>query len=118
MIIRRSYMRFKNYYTEGRNKWDTFTIKKGDKKWSFINTVTGKRYYIKLNDNETDVSAMQKFLKDILATPGTKPKTKGNIDYHEFAQKVLGKEKATVYIKSGNWEKIRKTWTLGEENEI
>lgn len=107
--------KFKDMYTEGRNKWDVFTIKKCDQRWSFINTASGKRYYIKLSDNVNDVGKMQQFLSDILAKPANLPKTQGKIDFNDFATKVIGKKKADVYIKSGNWDEIRKKWNLDEQ---
>ena len=106
--------RFKEYYTEGRNKWDVFSIKKCDQRWSICNTETNQRFYIKLGDNPNSISGIQKFLEDIIATPAYKPKTKGEIDFHEFAQKIMAKEKANIYVKSGMFDKIKSTWILDE----
>lgn len=104
-------MRFKEYITEGRDKWNLFTIKKGNDKWSFRNKETGKLNYIKINKFE-EIGSMQRFLQDVKATPPTFPKTKGEIDYYKFASDVVGKKQASVFIKSGKWEDIQKTWLL------
>ena len=106
-------MKFKDYLYEGRNRWDLFSIKRGaqHKKWSFRNTHTNKFNYIKINPNN-EVASMQKFLKSLLATPGTKPKTKGNIDYHDFAQQVIGGKIYKVYVKQGKFQDIQDAWVL------
>ena len=105
-------MRFKNFYIkEGRNKWEIFEIKRCDKRWTFRNTESGKINYIKI-DSDNEFGGMQRFLTDVLATPGSKPKTQGKINYHEFASDVLTGKKSKVYIKSGKFEQIQKTWIL------
>jgi len=107
-------MKFKEFYlTEGRNKWSIFEIKKTAKRWSLLNTETNQRHYIKLNDDPANVGSMQKFLEELLAKDHTRPKTKGDINFNEFATNVLTKEKAKIYVKSGNWERIKKAWVIG-----
>jgi len=107
-------MRFREFYlTEGRNKWSIFEIKKTAKRWSIYNTETNKRYYIKLGEDPANVGSMQKFLEDILATNETRPKTRGEIDFKEFATSVVTNEKAKIHVKSGNWDRIKKTWVIG-----
>jgi len=105
-------MGFKEYYTEGRNFWALFSIKKCNERWSILNIETNNRYYIKLGEDSNSIEGMQKFLESINATPASKPKTQGKIDFYEFAQNVMTNQKALIYIKSGNWDKIKQTWTL------
>lgn len=107
-------MKFKEFYTEGRNRWSVFELKMCEKRWSILNTESGQRFYIKVGEKPNDIGGMQKFLEQLLATPASLPKTKGEIDFHEFATKVVAKEKANIYVKSGMWDQIKKTWVLEE----
>jgi len=107
--------RFIDTYYEGRNPWMVFTIKKNESRWSFRNTETGKLNYIKVSEKDA-ITTMQRFLEDLGATPGSRPKTMGQIDYKKFAEDVVGGKKANVYVRSGKFETIQKTWLLGEKN--
>jgi hypothetical protein len=107
-------MRFKEYYTEGRNKWDMFQLRKCDKRWSFVNLETKQRYFIKIND-PNNAGGMQKFLEDILATDSTVPKTKGTVDFKIMADDIMSGKKSQIHVKSGMWDKIKKTWIVEEE---
>ena len=103
---------FKDFYLqEGRNAWNVFSIKRCESRWSFRNKDTGKLNYIKIKD-PTNLGAMQKFLEDIYATPGEKPKTRGEIDYKKFAEDILSGKKHSVYVKSGKFETIKRTWLI------
>ena len=107
-------MSFKEFYIkEGRNRWDLFSIKRGktNQRWAFRNTNTNKLNYIKINpDNE--MTSMQKFLLAVQATPGTIPKTYGNLSMSEFASKVISGEIYNVYVKQGHFQTIKDTWEL------
>lgn len=103
--------KFKEFYNEGRNKWSIFEIRRGEKKWTFFNTETGTWNVININKNKP-IASIQKFLMDICATPGELPKTKGDIDYFQFAHDVVNNNKPKIYVKSGMFEKIKKTWVL------
>lgn len=106
-------MRFKPFYmSEGRNKWNCFEVKRCTQRWSFKNIDSGKMYYMKLGDKVNDVGDMQKFLTDTLATDHTTPKTRGDIDYKQFAVDVINGKKSKVHIKSGKWNDLSKTWIL------
>ena len=105
-------MNFKNFYTEGRDNWSLFELKKTNKRWSFLNTESGKRYFINLGDNVNHVGGIQKFLEEIGATDNTIPKTKGTIDYNNFAMDVISGKKQNIHVKSSNWDSIKKTWLL------
>lgn len=107
-------MRFKDFLKEGRDYWFLFTIKRNGVKWTFRNTENGKWNYIKI-DPDNEFSSIQKFLKDINAKPGNTPKTKGDIDFHHFAQNVLDSKTYNVYVKKGMLDKIRDTWVLEGE---
>lgn len=103
---------FKDYYLkEGRNAWNVFSIKKCNSRWSFRNKDTGSINYIKIKD-ASNLGGMQKFLEDILATPGERPKTRGEIDYKKFAEDIMSGNKHKVYVKSGKFETIKKTWLV------
>jgi hypothetical protein len=105
-------MNFKDFYLiEGRNAWNIFKIKMNDKKWSFRNLETNQLYFIKINENNV-FDSLIKFLKDIEATPPTIPKTKGIINYDEFANNIMKGKYATVFVKSGMFEKIKNTWVI------
>jgi len=105
-------MKFKDVYYEGRNSWSNFTLKRTNKRWSFMNTESGQRYFVKLGDNTNHVGGIQRFLEEIGATDNTTPKTKGNIDYNQFAMDVVAGKKANVHVKSGMFEKIKGTWII------
>ena len=111
-------MNFKTYYTEGRNPWHLFSIKRGhkNKKWSFRDTQTNSIYYIKIDPNN-EIGSMQKFLKDLEATPGTIPKTKGDIDFYDFAVSVIIGDVYKIYVKSGKFQLIKDTWELKDYYE-
>ena len=104
-------MNFKDYLNEGRNRWDIFKIKKNNMKWSFRNQETNKVNYIKI-DAENPFNSLKKFLTDVQATPPTLPKTRGEIDYDQFAQDILDGNLGTVYIKSGMFDMIKSTWVI------
>jgi len=105
--------RFKEYFKEGRDKWDNFTLKRTNKRWSFNNTTSGKKYYIKLDGNNVNyIGDIQKFLNDLKATDGSTPKTKGEINYGEFAGQIVSGEKTNIHVKSGNFDKIKNTWII------
>ena len=103
---------FKEFYlTEGRDKWSLFELKRTSSRWSFQNLDTGKRYFVKLG-GENEFGSIQKFLMSILATPKHGAKSKGEINFLDFATEVLNGTKNTFYVKSSFWEKIKKTWEL------
>ncbi len=106
-------MNFKEFYTEGRHRWDLFSIKRGatNQRWSFRNTTTNAINFIKIDPNN-EIGSMQKFLKDIKATPGVRPKTQGNIDFHKFARDVIMGDSYKVYVKQGHFDDIKNTWIL------
>lgn len=104
-------MGWKDYISEGRNPWMLFTIKKGKDRWSFRNTQTNKLNYVKISPTN-EIGSMQNFLKELIATPGALPKTHGKINYYEFAREVVAGNKHKVYIKSGKFNDIQKTWLL------
>ena len=107
-------MKFKDVYFEGRNAWNNFQLTKTNKRWSFLNTESGKRYYIKLSDMTNHVGGIQRFLEELGATDSATPKTTGNINYNEFAMDVVAGKKANVHVKSGNFDRIKSTWILDE----
>lgn len=104
-------MSFKQIFNEGRDSWMVFSINKGKDRWSFKNLESNSINYIKINP-QLEIGSIQKFLEEILATPSTMPKTKGIINYSDFAVDVVAGKKSTVYIKKGMFEKIKKTWLL------
>jgi len=104
--------KFKEMYTEGRDNWNNFALKKTNKRWSFLNTESGKRYFIKLSDNVNHVGAIQKFLEDIGATDGNTPKTTGTVNYNELASDVISGKIANIHVKSGNFDKLKGMWDL------
>jgi len=104
-------MNFRDYLREGRNLWCIFKIKKNNQKWSFRNQETNKLYYIKIND-ENPFDSLKKFLVDVQATPPSLPKTRGDIDYAQFARDIIDGSTGTVYIKSGMFDVIKTTWFI------
>ena len=105
-------MRFKEFYLqEGRNAWNVFSIKKNESRWTFKNNDTGKLNFIAIKD-PSNIGGMQKFLEDLGATPGERPKTFGTIDYKQFAVDVIEGKKSKVYVRSGKFETIKKTWMV------
>lgn len=107
-------MKFKEFYTEGRNKWNMFELKKCDKRWSFVNTESGQRYFIKM-DEPNNVSNIQKFLEDVMATDDTTPKTKNPVDFKRLATEIISGNKTKIHIKSGKWENLKSTWILDKK---
>ena len=90
-------MGFKEYLEEGRNKWDIFSIKKGNVKWTFRNEETNKRFFIKITPNK-ELESLQSFLKAIEATPPTFPKTKGVIDFMQMATDLVAGNLTKLFI--------------------
>lgn len=97
--------------TEGRDRWNIFQIKRTLRRWSFRNLETNKKYYLKLNDAHV-YEQLEKFLREVEATPPTFPKTKGKIDYIRFASDLINGKKGTVFIKSSMFNKIKNTWLI------
>jgi hypothetical protein len=105
-------MRFKDLYNEGRNEWNSFALKKTDKRWSFSNNESGKRYFIKLSDKVNHVGGIQRFLEDLGVTDNTTPKTKGCLDVNNVMTDLISGKTTNVHINSGVFDKIKKTWLL------
>jgi len=105
-------MSFKNFYFEGRDYWAPFSVKKNEKKWTFTNLESNKKFYVKINkDNIYD--SMGAFLREIGASANISDrKTKDNIDHFLFASNIIKGETNKIFIKASNWEKVRKTWVL------
>ena len=105
-------MSFKKFYiNEGRNAWNMFELKQTNKRWSFKNINSGKRYFIKLPE-VNNVGQIQKFLVDVKATSSEGLKTKGSIDFGEFARNIVSKKSQNFYVKSEHWEDIKKSWVI------
>ena len=106
-------MKFKSFYIqEGRNRWYKFEIKKTNKRWSVLNTESGQRFFLKLSDKENNISGIQRFLEDTKSTDENTPKTKGKINYEQFARDVIAGKKANFHCKSGMLEIWKKTWLV------
>lgn len=103
-----------NVINEGRNRWDIFRIKKNNMKWTFRNQETNVLNYIKINQ-DNPFNSLKQFLIDVQATPPTLPKTRGEIDYDEFTQQIIDGDFGTVYIKSGMFDIIKKTWVINDK---
>jgi len=104
-------MSFKDIFNEGRDKWDLYSVNKGSSKWTFKNNEMGNVSYLKINPL-MEIGTMQRFLEEIGATSGELPKSKGEIDYYQFASDVVSGKKPNIYVKSSMYEKIKKTWFL------
>lgn len=103
---------FKKYLTEGREPWMKVSLNKGFDRWSFKNLETEQRNYIKVNPSQVLVS-IQRFLEEIEAKPGNeKTKTKGHINYEQFAHNIINGKSYNFYIKKSMLEKIKKTWII------
>ena len=105
-------MSYKDYIKEGRNKWDMFSLKQTESRWSFKNLNTGQRYFVKLGEKNY-IGKIQQFLTDIQATSSEGRKTTGEIDFHAFAQNVVKNGGINqFYVKSGRWNDIKSTWVI------
>jgi hypothetical protein len=106
-------MRFKDLYrlNEGRNRWDLFSIKKGEKKWSMRNMTTNKINYIKINELDP-YNSMFRFINSLEAKPSYLPKTEGEIDYNKLARGIIDGKENNIFVKSGKFDEIKNKWIL------
>lgn len=106
-------MRFKDLYTlnEGRDRWDIFSLKMGDKRWSLRNMTTNNINFIKINELDP-FNSMFRFLNSIEAKPPWIPKTKGEIDYSQLSRDIIDGKINNIFIKTGKFEEIKNKWIL------
>jgi len=104
-------MQFKSYFTEGRNRWDQFSVNKGTDRWTFTNLQSSKRYFMKINKSSI-YDTLGSFLRELGATSGNGGKTRGQIDHFTFASNLIKGQKNSIFVKSGMFDKIAKTWKL------
>lgn len=103
-------MSFKQFFNEMKER-EKFTIKKNNKRWTFTQESSGKRYFVKIDPVDV-FDSLGSFLREIDAKATLTNEKGGYVDHFGFVNDIVKGSKSSVYVTPGMVEKIKKTWVL------